>query len=251
MTRKILIIGDSHSAKLSFGLHSFLQKNSSDDIRQDSDHQYRTKYIDKLGNSVWMEDSLVTYKNESLHFYISCHPGRSALHFDFENFASGSQKEMLSNWNEEGNIIMPWFGYIDIRNWLPQTGLKNYVDVPGVVSRYIDNALSKFSKAKVVFIEPMPQFICIVTSKFRFFHTDPAIEFEDRHEFHLMFVEELKKQCLERGLAEPINIRDVLGTDMIEPWMQPKKPINYLLNDHLLPEHYTKILKYIYENVGV
>jgi hypothetical protein len=249
MTRKILIIGDSHSAKLSFGLGNFLQRNSSDDTTQDSDHQYRTKYIDKLGNNVWMEDSLVTYKNKSLNFYISCHPGRSALHFDFENFASGTQKEMLSDWNEEGRIIMPWFGYIDVRNWLPQTGLNNYVDVENVVRTYIDNATSKFNKARVIFIEPMPQFICIVTSRFRFNHTDPAIEFEDRHEFQLKFVSELRKQCLERGLDKPVSISDILGTDMIEPWMQPKTPITYFLNDHLKPQYYTQILEHIYSNV--
>ena len=249
MTRKILIIGDSHSAKLSFGLGNFLQKKSSDDTTQDSDHQYRTKYIDKLGNNVWMEDSLVTYKNKTLNFYISCHPGRSALHFDFENFASGTQKEMLKDWNEEGRIIMPWFGYIDVRNWLPQTGLNNYVDVENAVRTYIDNATSKFNKARVIFIEPMPQFICIVTSRFRFNHTDPAIEFEDRHEFQLKFVSELRKQCLERGLDKPVSISDILGTDMIEPWMQPKTPITYFLNDHLKPQYYTQILEHIYSNV--
>jgi len=249
MTKNILIIGDSHSAKLGFNLGKTLSSKIKSAFRQESDHQYRTKYLDKTGHEVWMEDGLVTYKDDHIKFFISSHPGRSALHYDFENFASGTQKEVLDEWNSEDNIIMPWLGYIDVRNWLPQTELKNYVDVESVVKTYIDNATSKFNKARVIFIEPMPQFICIVTSRFRFNHTDPAIEFEDRHEFQLKFVSELRKQCLERGLNKPVSISDILGTDMIEPWMQPKTPITYFLNDHLKPQYYTQILEHIYSNV--
>lgn len=249
MTKNILIIGDSHSAKLGFNLGKTLSSKIKSTFRQESDHQYRTKYLDKTGHEVWMEDGLVTYKDDHIKFFISSHPGRSALHYDFENFASGTQKEVLDEWNSEDNIIMPWLGYIDVRNWLPQTELKNYVDVESVVKTYIDNATSKFSKARVIFIEPMPQFICIVTSRFRFNHTDPAIEFEERHEFQLKFVAELRKQCLERGLEQPVSVASILGTDMIETKMQPKRPINYFLNDHLTPQYYTQILEHIYSNV--
>ena len=249
MTRKILILGDSHSAKLAFNLNKFLEKTLKTNIRHESDHNYRTSYIDKNGYNVWMEDSLTVYKGDAIEIYVSSHPGRSALNFDFENFASGTQINALKEWNQEGRIVMPWFGYIDVRNWLPQKDLPNYIDVKNVVSRYIDNALKKFDKSRVIFIEPMPQFICIVTSKFRFNHTDPAIEFEDRHEFQLKFVSELRKQCNERGLDNPISIAEILGTDMIETRMQPKTPITYFLNDHLKPEYYTQILEYIYGNV--
>jgi hypothetical protein len=129
MTKNILIIGDSHSAKLGFNLGKTLSSKIKSAFRQESDHQYRTKYLDKTGHEVWMEDGLVTYKDDHIKFFISSHPGRSALHYDFENFASGTQKEVLDEWNSEDNIIMPWLGYIDVRNWLPQTELKNYVDV--------------------------------------------------------------------------------------------------------------------------
>lgn len=249
MTRNILIIGDSHSAKLGFNLGRTLSGKIKSNFRRESDHQYRTKYLDKTGHEVWMEDGLVTYQDDHIKFYISSHPGRSALHYDFENFASGTQKEVLDQWNSPDNIIMPWLGYIDVRNWLPQTSLKNYIDVENVVKTYIDNATKKFNLAKIIFIEPMPQFICIVTSRFRFNHTDPAIEFEERHEFQLKFIEELRRQCQDRGLPKPISIAEILGTDMIEPQMQPKKPINYFLNDHLLPQYYTSIVEYLYSNV--
>jgi hypothetical protein len=249
MDRNILIIGDSHSGKLAFNMGKTLSSKIKSTFRKESDHQYRTKYLDKTGHEVWMEDGLAKYQDEHIKFFISNHPGRSALHYDFENFASGTQKEELDLWNSEDRIIMPWLGYIDVRNWLPQTKLNGYVDVENVVKTYIDNATSKFSKARVIFIEPMPQFICIVTSRFRHNHTDPAIEFEDRHEFQLKFVSELRKQCNERGLDNPISIAEILGTDMIETRMQPKTPITYFLNDHLKPEYYTQILEYIYGNV--
>ena len=95
-------------------------------------------------------------------------------------------------------------------------------------------------------MEPVPQFITIVTSSWRFPELDPDFEFEERHEQYLDFVEELKRQCSERGLPEPINTREILGTDMIESWMQPTDKLHNYLNDHMKQEHYDKILAHIY-----
>lgn len=242
--KNVLIVGDSHTAKLGNCVPDvFLRENVGLEFK-DSEQNYVTRYIDG-GNEVWLRDSLRMYEDSNLKIWMSAHPGRSALNYDFENFASGTQKYILDNWNQDGNIVVPWLGYIDIRNWLPQTHLNNYKSAADVVSRYIDNVLNKFDKCRIVFMEPLPQFICIITNGWRINSSDPDIEFERRYEQHLVFVEELRKQCLERGLEAPIRVDEILGTDMIEPHMQPKKPLKILLNDHMVQKYYEKIVKHI------
>lgn len=243
-------MGDSHTARMGFILRNYFEENVESEYAVASDQNYNTKTVDENGFQIYMKDSLMTYEDNENKFYLSAHPGRSALNYNFETFASGTQKDELDKWNSDDVIFMPWLGYIDIRNHLPQKDLKNYIDVKGVVTRYIDNVLNKFNKAKVIFIEPVPQFITIVTSHWRFNNLDPDIPFEDRHTIHLEFVEELRRQCAERGLSEPVNVREILGTDMIESWMQPKKPIMEFLNDHMTGEHYAKILDHIHKNIS-
>lgn len=248
MMTNILIVGDSHTAKLGNCVPDvFLRENVGLEFK-DSDQNYVTRYIED-GNEVWLRDSLRMYEDSKLKIWMSSHPGRSALNYDFNNFASGTQKYILDNWNVEGNIVVPWLGYIDIRNWLPQTHLNNYKSAEEVVSRYIDNVLNKFDKCRIVFMEPLPQFICIITNGWRINSSDPDIEFERRYEQHLVFVEELRKQCLERGLEAPIRVDEILGTDMIEPYMQPKKPLKILLNDHMTQKYYEKIVKHIAKTI--
>jgi hypothetical protein len=141
----ILIVGDSHTAKLGNCVPDvFLRENVGLEFK-DSEQNYVTRYI-LDGNEVWLRDSLRMYEDSKLKIWMSSHPGRSALNYDFNNFASGTQKYILDNWNVEGNIVVPWLGYIDIRNWLPQTHLNNYKSAEDVVSRYIDNVLNKFDK---------------------------------------------------------------------------------------------------------
>jgi hypothetical protein len=184
---------------------------------------------------------------EDVHYkiFISYHPGRSALNFDYNTFGSGTQKFVLDNLDFEDQYVIPWFGYIDIRNWLPQKHLDGYKNAKEVVSAYIDHTLEKYKKSKVIFMEPLPQFITFITNSWAIFRSDPDIQFEDRYEQHIEFVNELHLQCKERGLPAPINIREILGTDMIEPYMQNKKPISLYLNDHMKPEFYKKIMNHI------
>lgn len=246
--KNILIIGDSHTAKLGNCVPDvFLRYDLSLEYK-DADQNYVTKTIEN-GISLFIKDYLRMYEDSKIKIWMSSHPGRSALNFDFENFASGTQKYILDGWNLEENIVMPWLGYIDIRNWLPQTQLNNYKSAEDVVSKYIDNVLNKFDKCRIIFIEPLPQFICIISNGWRIFNGDPDIEFELRYEQHLEFCKELRKQCLKRGLGAPIRVDEILGTDMIEPYMQPKKPLQILLNDHMTQKYYEKIVKHIAEMV--
>jgi hypothetical protein len=244
--KNILILGDSHTTRLGYCAAQWFLKNIESTRAVECNAQYNIKTLDENGYTIFMKDTLLSREDDTCKILMSGHSGRSAYSYDFDNFASGTQKEILSEWNIKDNIFIPWLGYIDCRNHLPNKTIKNYADAEQVVSRYIDNVMKKFDKCKVIFMEPIPQFITIVTSSWRFSELDPDHEFEERHEQYLNFVKELRKQCLKRGLEEPINVSKILGTDMIEPWMQPKSPLSMYLNDHMRPEQYEKILSYIY-----
>ena len=245
--KNILILGDSHTTRLGYSSEDWFSNNIESQRVVTSNSHYNTKTPDENGFIVFMKDVLISYEDDTSRVLMSGHSGRSAYSYDFLNFASGTQKEILEKWNVEGNIFIPWLGYIDCRNHLPNKNLKNYVGAKEVVSKYIDNVMKHFDKCTVVFMEPVPQFITIVTSSWRFPELDPDFEFEERHEQYLNFVQELHDQCLEKGLPEPINVRKILGTDMIESWMQPKLPLTSYLNDHMRPEHYEKILAHVYK----
>lgn len=242
--KNILVIGDSHTSKIGNCVPDvFFLKNRKLEYNY-AEQNYVTHIIEN-GRDIWLKDYLKIHQDQDLKLWMSSHPGRSALNFDFQNFASGTQKEQLDTWNKPGNVVVPWLGYIDIRNWLPQTNLPNYKNAEEVVSIYINNVLKKFDNCKVIFMEPLPQFICFITNGWVENRSDPDIEFERRYEQHLLFVEELRKQCLNLGLPKPIDVSKIIGTDMIETYRQPKKPINILLNDHMKQEYYEPIVEYL------
>jgi hypothetical protein len=193
--KNILVIGDSHTSKIGNCVPDvFFLKNRKLEYTY-SEQNYVTHVVEE-GRDIWLKDYLKIHEDKNLKLWFSSHPGRSALNFDFDNFATGSQKHQLDVWNKEGNIIVPWLGYIDIRNWLPQTNLPGYLNAKQVVGTYIDNVLNKFDKCHVIFMEPLPQFICFITNGWVENRSDPDIEFEKRYEQHLLFIDELKKQFL-------------------------------------------------------
>jgi hypothetical protein len=242
----VLVIGDSHTTRMGYVSENWFRENVSSEKIVTGNSHFDSQLKDENNYKIFMKDVLISYEDDNSKMLFSGHSGRSAYSYDFVNFASGTQKDILEKWNVEGNVFIPWLGYIDCRNHLPRKNLPNYADAKKVVSTYIKNVMDSFDKCDVVFMEPVPQFITIVTSDWRFPHLDPAIEFEERHEEYLEFIKELRIQCAENGLSQPINVSEILGTNMIESWMQPKKPIKMYLNDHMSPEHYEKILSHIY-----
>lgn len=204
-------------------------------------HDRVVDHIDGGGNKVYhtMASSMFNIRYDNKKLAIASTPGRSALNLDYDFY------EYTSGWNSEDSIVMPWFGYIDIKNWLPQKGLSNYKSVEDVVDIYVNKTLKKFDRSKIFFINPMPQFEVVIASKWANFSSDPAIDFEDRHSMHLEFSKTLKDKCLSVGLEEPINVSQILNVEWIPTSMQFKKPIKELYNDHLQPEYYKNILSHI------
>jgi hypothetical protein len=189
------------------------------------------------GGQQKIHDELTHYIENDIDITFSSHPGRSAYNFNYD------KHKYLQDFNNSNSIVMPWLGYIDIKNYLPQTN--KYKSADEAAEQYVNNSIQKFPEANLVFIEPIPQFITIVAANWGNFATDPAIEFEERHEQHLLFIDALKKHSRKNKLADPINIREILGCDMIDSTMQYKKPLSLLLNDHLIVDKYRPILKFV------
>lgn len=248
--KKTLIIGDSHAQRMAFILNEFMyEKNSNDEnfLYNSSKHEYENLIFYK-NQTIRIRESLFKFENKKCNFLISSHLGRSAFNFNFKNFGSGSQNIFFENFNNKNNAVFAWFGYIDIKNNLPRKNLKNYVDSAGVVEKYVNSVIENFNNCEIFFIEPVPQFITHILSGWRNPSIAPDIEFEERYEQHKIFVDELQKKCSALNLNF-VSLSDILGTDMIFHWMQPKKPINKLLNDHLKPDLYKVILNYIYKEI--
>lgn len=245
------IIGDSHSGRMANIAFDNVQKNFA------LNKEYSTcssvyydrvvDHIDHNGNKIFhgMNSNLFSIKYDEKKLSIASTPGRSALNFDYDFY------DYVDSWDKENSVVMPWFGYIDIKNWLPQKNLKNYKDVNEVVDIYVDKTVNKFKKSKIIFINPMPQFVVIIAARWANFSSDPDVPFEERHSMHLEFTSALKDKCLKMGLAEPIDISKILSCDWIDTNMQFKKPLKDLYNDHLKPEYYNKILTNILTEVGL
>lgn len=243
--RSLYITGDSHAGKMANVLFDNMYKiYGPNKVFGTVNSDYYNKVVDHIdsgGNKVLhgMSSNLASIEVDNKKITIASTPGRSALNLDYDFY------DYLNYWDSEESVVMPWYGYIDIKNWLPQKTLKNYKTPEEVVDIYVNKTVAKFKKSQIVFINPLPQFMVVTTAKWSNFASDPDIPFEDRYDYHMQFTNNLKEKCLSIGLPSPINISDILLTDWIEPSMQFKKPINLSYNDHLRPEYYDTILTHI------
>lgn len=243
--KSLYVIGDSHAGRMANTVFDVVQAPLGINKRYStcsSSYHYRVfDHIDGGGNEVFhgMMSNLFSIENNDIKVSVASTPGRSALNFDYDFY------DYMKNWDSEESLIMPWLGYIDIKNWLPQKNLKNYKNVNEVVDIYVEKTLKWFKKSKIIFLTPMPQFEVVITARWANMSSDPAIEFEDRYSTHLEFVEALKNKCISVGIQEPISVSKIIDTEWITPDMQFKHSLQELYNDHLRPEFYAKILKNI------
>lgn len=248
---KVYIYGDSHSGRMANIAFDVAVKNGLTNTTYSTcSSNYFNRVVDSIdefNNKIYhtMSSNLFRMTFPSADITIASSPGRSALNLDY-NFYDFTQ-----SWDSDSSIIMPWFGYIDIKNWLPQKNLKNYKNVDEVVDIYVNKTLNNFTKSRVIFINPMPQFEVLISARWANFSSDPAIEFEDRHSTHLEFSKSLKEKCRSVDIEDPINISEILNAEWITTSMQFKKPIQELYNDHLRPEFYKNIFNSILNRIGI
>jgi len=233
--KNINIIGDSHTAKVSYLLPDYFRDSEPEKVFTDYD-TIMTRNFYKKNEFIRYKEGLYSYSDSELNISFSYHPGAAAYVFDTSLY------KYMDAWNSKDQNVLPFLGYVDVRNYLPR-----YKNTEEVVSIYVENMLKRFNKANVIFLEPLPQFVTYIINGWRDPSADPDIDFELRYEYHLEFIKCLKEYCQKLGLQDPISSIDILKTDMIEPHLQPNT-FPTILNDHLKPKLYKPFLDEILIN---
>jgi hypothetical protein len=206
---KALIIGDSHTLRLR---HPMSDRGIEDCSWGPNDVPITSKCIQN-------HSGMTT--NFKYEIYFSGHRGKTGYRGSFyENDAY----PCLEKYKSEDFLILPWFGYIDVKQFLPMEGFKNPKEA---VISYVDKTINYFKNNKIKFIEPLPQFMNILG------FGSPLFPFEDREPYQKDFIKYLREECKLRGLEEPISIESMLGVDKFDESYEC-----YVCNDCLDPKHY-------------
>jgi hypothetical protein len=137
---------------------------------------------------------------------------------------------------DEGKIIMPWIGYVDIRQYLVK-----YKDADYIVKKYVDDFVKHYPNSIIQFIEPLPQFTKM-WMKYEGFNIDYS--YEERQEQNHIFIKELRDYCQELNLPEPISQKEIyeaigkniLTEDVVQQKNRPH-PVD-ALQDHYYAQIY-------------
>jgi hypothetical protein len=116
------------------------------------------------------------------------------LKFDFANIL-------------EADLIMPWMGYVDCRNWIPK-----YKNAELIVRDYVDAFHNVFPGKKLRFIEPFPQFQELHTYNY------PSLSYDVKLEADQQFRDALSKISADRNLLPPIGqnvVYDAVGENTL------------------------------------
>lgn len=191
---KILIIGDSHTLRL----RNALPTGNVEDCHFDlGDIPITSKCIQNH-----MSKTNPDYGTTEIYF--SGHRGKTGYR---GSYYEDNNYPCLEQYKDEEFVVLPWFGYIDVKQFLPLEGFKN----PEVtVKTYIDRTLAYFKNNRVIFVEPLPQFTNILG------FGSPLLPFEEREPYQKAFIKYLQKECKARGLDKPISIENILGVDKLD-----------------------------------
>jgi len=228
---KLLIIGDSHTLRLSRS--------------HDEDWVHECLW-DQNGpvNTECIENHLRKSANLPATVFYSGHKGKTGYR---GSYYEDKKYPCLENFTNEDFLILPWFGYIDIKQFIP---LDEFSGAEESVTKYLDKTLNFFKNNKIRFIEPLPQFVNGLGTG------SPILSFEQRQQPYLDFLYHLNKQCEERGLEKPISIEKILGVDRLYDYHEchecrdclDPQFINSKL-DHPKKEYFTQILDGILKEV--
>lgn len=145
--------------------------------------------------------------------------------------------EMLPFSSIKGSdIIMPWMGYIDCRNYLPK-----YNNAEEVVKNYVEETLRFFDGTNVRFIEPFPQFDVLGTHNYL-----EAYSYEVKAHQSNMFIELLHQYSDKAGLMPPVSqsiVYDAVGEKRLtkKHAKQGGEYHDFTLLDGLKPEYNKKV----------
>jgi hypothetical protein len=193
MTR-VYVIGDCHTSRVN-AIHeemnaprNFIAPKVWGDDRRIEDTSTHLRFWGIEGMQAW------NMKLDQLHAENTL----SSAAEDFPGIAGITDNlELRFNFNEveDADIVMPWVGYIDCRNFIPK-----YRNPEEAVDNYIDQVFKFFKTSKVRFIEPMPQFEFLGT-----YNYNEGYTYEDKTYWNDLFISYLRKRSSELGLMDPIN----------------------------------------------
>ena len=97
----------------------------------------------------------------------------------------------------DSDLIMPWLGYVDIRQFLPK-----YKNAEEIVKIYVETILNTFKDKKIRFIEPLPQFTEMLL---KYEGISPSYEYEERLEQNKLFLYYLREYSNRENLMSPVS----------------------------------------------
>ena len=142
------------------------------------------------------------------------------------------EEPMEINFNSvrDNGLIMPWLGYVDIRQHLPK-----YNNVELIIKKYVDDIILNYPNSKLKFIEPLPQFTEMLM-KYEGFNE--YYSYEDRIHQNNLFISSLRSYCKHLKIEEPISqhkIYESVGVTRFTPDLCPTDrphPVDALLGHH-------------------
>lgn len=212
--KKVYFIGDCHLSRVS---EHYNKDNSNIDFT----------FWGKAAKKIWDIDFNQMYLNDELS------SGKEKQNFYNDGVIP------FSNIDKNG-IIFFWFGYVDIRTFLPK-----HNDAEEVVKKYINEIIKNFDKNKSYIIEPLPQFTEMLL---KYEGISPYYTHEERLEQNKLFLNYLYKYCKEfdiKILITQKEILDAIGHRELTPNMThdfAPHPV-----DGLKPEYNKKIFN-LFEN---
>lgn len=165
------------------------------------------------------------------------------LHPEYPDLSGGSDGvELFFNISDviDADLVMPFMGYVDCRNWIPK-----YNNAEQIVRDYVDAFIIEFPSKKIRFIEPFPQFKHVETYAY------PMLNYESRAIAEKSFIALLRQVSEEHGLLPPVSqsiVYDAIGEEfLLSKHARPggERQKNTLV-DGLLPEYNKKV----YENLS-
>lgn len=211
--KKVNLIGDCHTARI---LEHWNPETSPVDLK------------------VWGKAGFKAYNLDIKELYEYDEPssGIESFNENTKKFFKTNEETILNFQSiKNGELIMPWVGYIDIRQFLPK-----YKNAEIIVKEYMEKFISFYDKSVIRFIEPLPQFTEMLL-KYEGIH--PSYSYEERLEQNKIFIESLRKYSEEYGLQKPISQDDIykaVGVQEFTTDLTPQNtshPVDALTSDHM------------------
>jgi hypothetical protein len=175
---KVFIFGDCHTARV--WEHHEPSLHSNIDL----------KMWGKPGLKIWEID----FKQMIEEGLISAGVEAAVNQLNFETKIDFSE---IKN----ADVVLPWLGYIDIRQLLPK-----YKNSWLIAKYYVDEIVKHFGDKKIIFIEPLPQFTEMLLK-----HPgiSPEYTWEDRMQENDLFIKHLNENIKNHGLPAPITQKEI------------------------------------------